>query len=137
MATSTIVIATFLAAVSLPLCLVVAVGMLPTGAALIFDRHPRRYLSWAVAMANLAGLVWPVAALLRTDLSLGGALRLLSDPRNLLVIYGAAAIGWALSEAAPMAARLYLDFRAADAERKLRKRAVKLAEEWGDEVSGG
>src|SRR5579863_3563084 len=111
MATSTIVAATFLAAVSLPLCVVLAVGMLPTGVALMLDRHPRRYLCWAVGAANLAGLVWPVAALLRTDLSLHGALHMLADPRNWFVMYGGAAIGWGLSEAMPMAARIILDFR--------------------------
>jgi hypothetical protein len=52
-------------------------------------------------------------------------------------MYGAAAIGWALSEAAPMAARLLLDFGANAAERKLRKRAAQLVEEWGGEVGGG
>jgi hypothetical protein len=137
MATSTIVVATFLAAVSLPLCFVLTVGMLPTGAAFLFDRHPRRYLSMAVGMANLAGLVWPVTALLRSSLSFGGVLHILGEPRNWLIMYGAAAIGWALSEAAPMAARLLLDFGANAAERKLRKRAAQLVEEWGGEVGGG
>jgi hypothetical protein len=137
MATSTIVLATFLAAVSLPLCVVVAVGLLPAGIAFLFDRHPRRYLSMAVGVANLAGLVWPVVALLHSSLNLAGALRVLGEPRSWLVMYGAAAIGWALSEATPMVARLILDFRANEAERKLRKRAAHLVEEWGGEVGGG
>lgn len=136
MATSTIVIATFLAAVSLPLCLTLTVGMLPTAIAFLFDRHPRRYAACAVGAGNAAGLVWPVAGLLHADLSLGGALHMLSQPRNWLLIYGGAAIGWGLSEAVPMAARLFLEFRASEAERKLKKRAAQLAEEWGGEVRG-
>jgi hypothetical protein len=134
MATSTIVFATLLAAVSLPLCVVLAAGMLPTGVALMVDRSPRRYLAWTVGASNFAGMMWPVAALLRTDLSLGGALHMLGDPRNWLIMYGGAAIGWGLSEAMPVLARAILEFRANEAERKLRKRAQGLAEEWGGEV---
>ena len=89
MATSTIVIATFLAAVSLPLCLTLTVGMLPTAIAFLFDRHPRRYAACAVGAGNAAGLVWPVAGLLHADLSLGGALHMLSEPRNWLLITAA------------------------------------------------
>jgi hypothetical protein len=137
MATSTVIIATFLAAISLPLCLVLGLGLLPSGVALLFDRHPRRYLTWAVAAANVAGMVWPVAALLHAGPSLDVALGLLGDPRNWLLMYGGAALGWGLSEAAPIGARLFLDFRAAEAERKLRKRAAQLNEEWGSEVGGG
>jgi hypothetical protein len=137
MATSTIVLATFLAVASLPLCVALAVGMLPTGVALLVDRHSRRYLSWTVGAANLAGMVWPVAALLRSDLSLAGALRMLGDPRNWLVMYGGAAIGWGFSEAMPMLARVILEFRANGAERKLRRRAAQLAAEWGGEFDGG
>jgi hypothetical protein len=134
MATSTIVFATLLAAVSLPLCVVLAAGMLPTGVALVVDRSSRRYLAWTVGAANFAGMMWPVAALLRSGLSLDGALHMLRDPRNWLVMYGGAAIGWGLSEAMPMLARAILEFRANETERKLRKRAQRLAEEWGGEV---
>ena len=134
MSTSTIVFATLLAVVSLPLCVVLAAGMLPTGIALVIERNPRRYLAWTVGAANLAGMVWPVATLLRSDPSLGGALHLLGDPRNWLVMYGGAAIGWGFSEAMPILARAILEFRANEAERKLRRRAQRLAEEWGGEV---
>lgn len=137
MATSTIVFATLLAAVSLPLCVVLAAGMLPTGVALLVDRSPRRYLAWTVGAANLAGMVWPVAVLLRSGLSLGGALHMLGDPRNWLVMYGGAALGWGFSEAMPMLARIILEFRANDAERKLRRRAAQLEGEWGGEIGGG
>ena len=137
MSTSTIVLATILAIASLPLCVVLAAGMLPTGVALIVDRQPRRYLAWAVGASNLAGMMWPVAALLRSDPSLGGALHMLADPRNWLVMYGGAAIGWGLNEAMPMLARAFLEFRANEAERKLRRRAAQITEEWGEDVRGG
>ena len=136
-ATSTIVFSTLLAAVSLPLCVVLAAGMLPTGVALLVDRSPRRYLAWTVGASNLAGMVWPVAALLRSELSLRGALHMLGDPRNWLAMYGGAAIGWGLSEAMPILARVILEFRANEAERKLRRRAAQLEDEWGGEVGGG
>jgi hypothetical protein len=137
MSTSTIVLATILAVASLPLCVVLAVGMLPTVVALMVDRHPRRYLAMAVGGSNLAGMMWPVAALLRSDPSLGGALHMLGDPRNWLVMYGGAAIGWGLNEAMPMLARSILEFRAKEAERKLRRRAEQIAEEWGEDIGGG
>ena len=136
MATSTIVLATILAMASLPLCVVLAAGMLPTGVAFMVDRHPR-YLTWTVGASNLAGMMWPVAALLRTDPVLGGALHMLGDPRNWLVMYGGAAIGWGLNEAMPVLARVILEFRASEAERKLRRRAAEIAEEWGEEARGG
>jgi hypothetical protein len=134
--TPAIVLSTVVGVALLPLCVILGAGMLPTAVAAMVDRHPRRHLTRDVAAANLAGMVWPVLAFFRFDFSLTGALHVLSDPRNWLVMYSGAAIGWILHGATPVMARVILDMRASQVERRLRRQAEALIEEWGD-LRGG
>jgi hypothetical protein len=130
--TGSIILATVLAVATLPVCMVLAIGMLPTLLARIFDRTPPYYRVWSVGALNFAGLLWPVFALLHSDLSLAGAAAVLSDPRDWLVIYGGAALGGGLYEAMPVLASSILEHRASDAERKLQRRAEQIFAEWGN-----
>ncbi|HXQ49654.1 MAG TPA: hypothetical protein VN802_01055 [Stellaceae bacterium] len=135
--TIAIVMATIVGVATLPLCVVLGAGMLPTAVAAMVDRHRRRHLTRDVAAANLAGMVWPVMLFFRFDFSLAGALHVLGDPRNWLVMYSGAGIGWILHGATPVIARIILDIRSGQAERRLRRQAELLAEEWGPDLRGG
>ncbi len=127
-----IVLATVLAIAALPLCVVLAAGMLPAGVAALIDRAPRRDLTRTVAAANLAGVVPPAIALLHLEFSFAGAFTILREPQNWLVMYGAAAIGWGLHAAMPALAAIVLEFRARQAEQRLEARAAEIAAEWGE-----
>jgi hypothetical protein len=120
-----------LAATAFPFCMLFAAGMLPSGVAAIVDRHAGRYLTAAVALLNLAGMAVPVLTLLKLGASLAAAFQVLGDPRNWLIIYSAAGLGWVLHAAMPTLARVIIDMRAEREERRLKRRAEQLTEEWG------
>ncbi|HUK61639.1 MAG TPA: hypothetical protein VLV50_20570 [Stellaceae bacterium] len=127
-----IVLSTVLLIAALPLCAVAAAGMLPAGVAFLIDRSPRRDLARTVAATNLAGVVPPATALLHFEFSFAGALTILREPQNWLIMYGAAAIGWGLHAGMPVLAGMVLEFRARQAEQRLKARAAEIASEWGE-----
>lgn len=135
-ATMIIVLGTIMAVAALPLCILVVVGMLPTIAAAIADRHRARYLARSVAALNLAGLVAPVVELLHVGMSLAGVQHVLGLPFMWLIMYGTAALGWLLDWAMPSMAGILVDLRADQMQRQLEARAKALVEAWGDEVAG-
>jgi hypothetical protein len=130
------VLATAMAVAALPLCMILAAGLLPTAVAAVVDRLPGRYLPRTVGPTNLAGTALPVLTLFRNDFSISGALHVLMDPHNWLIMYGGAAIGWGLHWVMPQIAHVTLDMIAKQTEQRLRRRADQLVGEWGAEVSG-
>jgi hypothetical protein len=130
------VLATAMAVAALPLCMILSVGLLPTAVAAFVDRLPGRYLVRTVGPANLAGAVLPGLILFRNDFGISGALHVLMDPRNWLIMYGAAAIGWGLHWIMPQIAHVMLDIMASGNEQRLRRRAEQLAADWGADVGG-
>jgi hypothetical protein len=134
-ATLHIVIGTVIAVTALPLCILFVVGMVPTIVAAIVDRQRKRYLARAVAAMNLAGLVQPVLMLLHIGMSIAGVLHVLSDPTSWLVMYGSSAVGWIITLGMPSIARVVVDMRADQVERRLAARARELVREWGEEVA--
>ncbi|HUB96413.1 MAG TPA: hypothetical protein VL993_10870 [Stellaceae bacterium] len=129
------VLAIAIAVAALPLFMILLAGLVPTAVAALIDRHPGRYLIRTVAPVNLAGTVLPALTLFETGFGLSGGLHVLADPRNWLVMYGAAAVGWGLHWAMPQIARVVLDVMASQAEQRLRRRADQLVAEWGADVS--
>jgi len=131
-----VLLGTALVVTALPLCVLLVAGMLPSVVAALVDRHPRRYLTASVAIINLAGLVLPALSLVKLGMSLAGAQQVLSDPRNWLIMFGAAGTGWVVNAAMLTLARIILGIRDEREERHLRKQAEQLVEEWGSEVGG-
>ena len=131
-----VLLGTALVVMALPLCVLLLAGMLPSIVAALVDRHPRRYLTATVAIINLAGLVLPALTLVKLGMSLAGAQTILSDPRNWLIMYGAAGTGWIVNAAMLTLARIILGIRDEREERRLHKQAEELVQEWGPEVSG-
>jgi MFS family permease len=134
--TLAIVGAMVLVVVALPLCLVFVAGMAPTLVAAFTDRNPRRHLLRTIGVLNLAGMVLPVAALLRAGLTVYGAATVLFDPYKWLWMYGTAALGWLIYLGMPSIARVMVEARAVRTEHELQQRAKTLVEEWGEEVTG-
>jgi len=120
---------------ALPFCLLLAAGMLPSAVAAFVDRHPRRYLTGTVVILNLAGMVVPALALLKVGVSVAGALQVLGDGRNWIIMYSAAGVGWLLDAAMPSIGRIIVDHRAEREERRLARRAEQLVAEWGTEIA--
>jgi hypothetical protein len=132
-----VLVGAVLVVTALPLCVLLLAGLLPSAVAAMVDRHPRRYLTAVVAISNLAGLVLPALALVKLGMSLAGAQQVLLDPRNWLIMYGAAGIGWVLSAVMQALARILLGIRDDREGRRLTKEAARLVDEWGSQVGGG
>lgn len=125
-----------LAASALPLALVALAGFVPTMVAALLDRYRAKYLTRTVGAMNAAGIAPLAMQLSARGTSMTDALQVLSSPHNWLMMYGGAAIGWALFLAMPTLARTIVDVRADQAQRQLKARAAELVEEWGEEVKG-
>jgi hypothetical protein len=136
LATVAIALVTLLAVTALPLCLLLMAGLIPTMVASMIDRFRARYLTRTVGAMNLAGIA-PLAFRLWSDgLTLRAAMDLLLHPISWLLMYGAAAIGWAIFLGMPSVARTFVDVRADHLQHQLKARAKQLVEEWGEEVTG-
>jgi hypothetical protein len=125
-----------LAALAPPLCLLVVVGLLPTVAALVLDRHKAFYLTRTVGAMNLAATTFPALALWDVGVSMAGLHQVLGNPLSWLAMYGGASLGWLLYLAIPPVAGLWIEVQADDLRRRLAARAKALVEEWGEEVTG-
>ena len=119
-----------------PLAVLLVVGMLPTGAVALIDRHPAHYLVRTVGAMNLAGIVPAALKLWEAGITFAAFRELITSPYTWLVMYGVAAIGWVLHFSVPPVVRILIDLRAEEAKRRLEARAKMLIEEWGEEVSG-
>ncbi len=126
---------------ALPTLLLLLVGMAPTLVAyFIMDRHPAKYITRAVGYLNFSGCL-PYAI----DLWRGGGglwdfenlLLVVSNPFSLLVMYSAAAVGWAILFAAPPVVASYLAVTSEMKEKNLKARQKELIDNWGRNVRLG
>jgi hypothetical protein len=131
-----VIVVTVMAVAALPLCLLVVAGMLPSLAAAAVDRTPRRYFARTVGAMNLAGLAPGVLRLWEAGMTFASLRQVASSPWTWLAVYGAAGLGWLLFSSAPTVARVLLDVKVDETQRRLEARAKALVEEWGDEVTG-
>ncbi len=121
---------------ALPQVLILAIGMLPTWVAVfLVDQSKEKYASFCVGGLNFCGTlpflidVWTGA---NTTMS---AVLVLTDVFSLLIMYGAAAIGWTLFMFVPPFAAMGLHVLNERKIAQLRERQKKLIEDWGDGVT--
>ncbi len=118
-----------------PTTLLVGIGMIPTFVAFVVDRDPEKPAPITVGGLNLCGVLPYVLDLWSGQNTLQQAIRLLGDPTTWLVMFGAAAVGWACYHGIP---GLVAGFEIARAEARiatLQKRKRRLAEDWGADVA--
>ena len=112
------------------------IGMIPTGIALLADRSPQKDYVRSVGYLNFAGcLPW----MIDFWMSGGGFARvfeIVGDPFILGVMYAAAAAGWGLCFAMRPFVTTYLIVAAEVKEAQLAKRQGELVETWGKAVRG-
>jgi hypothetical protein len=122
--------------VFMPTMLLVVVGMIPTAVAYIVDRDPEKTAPITVGSLNFVGVMIYAIDLWQHGNTMANATKALGKPVPWLVMYGAAAIGWALYYGIPPAVGAWMAMRA---ERRITKeveRQRELREEWGPEVAG-
>lgn len=111
------------------------VGMLPAIVAYLIDNDPNKYTSSTVAALNFSG-VFPYVA---DSFTQGGSFSIIeykfSDPWVWLVMYGSAAIGWAIVLFSPVVSGAVLGSIYAGRVMHLESIQKKYIEEWGEEVA--
>ncbi len=115
--------------------LLALVGLLPTFAAFVADRESGRPLATSVGATNLAGVFAVTLDFHMGTTSLSAAIDALAHGIAPMLMFGSAAIGWALYYCMPVAALAYLQASETANRRVMVERQKVLVEEWGSEVS--
>lgn len=114
--------------------LLFTVGMLPTLAAFIVDRYPRKLITRTVGFLNFAGCVPFALELWAGSHSVDQVAEILSDPTKWLVMYGAAGVGWAIHFLMPPLAAAWLAMSQELRQKAIQTQQQQLVAEWGPEV---
>ena len=133
----TLVLVSALVALSLPTCVLLAFGMLPSWVAYFIDRKRGRYAFRCVAGINTTGVAPYALGLWATDHTLWDSVDLLLDPISLSIMYGTAALGWMLYLGMPPVVGTFLNIAAQRRIRELKTEQSELVSEWGSAVSTG
>jgi hypothetical protein len=121
---------------TIPTWIVIFFGLMPTMVALIIDRSRYRYAWIAVGGLNFAGTAPYLVDMWFGQHNIGAAINILTDPFKLIVMYGAAGMGWALCMAFPPIVGAFIDVAAQRKIASLRGDQQKLISLWGKEVTG-
>lgn len=122
---------------TLPTILILGIGMLPTLGAMLSDRRKEKYATLCVGAMNFTGVLPFMIRLWTEDHSYERAFVVIADPFTWLVMYGAAAVGWAIYFVAPGIVGMFIGMRTEQRIQRLRRRQRDLVEEWGPGVAGG
>jgi hypothetical protein len=112
------------------------VGMLPAMVAYITDHDQNKYTSSTVAALNFSGVFPYLMDIYFQGGSFSAVASKLSYPLVWFVIYGSAAMGWAIVFFSPIIAAAVLDGIYSGRALHLEIQQKKLIEEWGEEVVG-
>ena len=118
-----------------PTLILLFFGMLPTVVAFIIDRTPQRYSSYCVGGINFCGVFPFILELWAGDHTATAAVTILTDVFRLLLMYGAAGLGWMIYMAIPPVVSAFLRVNDQHKVAQLRKTQQDLIEEWGDDVA--
>jgi hypothetical protein len=121
---------------TIPSWIVIFFGLMPTMVALIIDRSRYRYSWIAVGGLNFAGTAPYLVDMWFGQHTISAAIAILTDPFKLIVMYGAATMGWALCMAFPPIVGTFIDVAAQRKIASLRADQQKLISHWGKEVTG-
>ena len=110
-----------------PTALLLGVLLGPAVLALMLDRQPGRPRARSIALFGMAASVDPLRTLWVSGHAMTDAAALLAD---LHVLGIAAAAGWLLAEAAPVAVRATLEALTISRTARLRALRSRLSEEW-------
>ena len=121
---------------TLPTVMVLTVGMIPTFIAYATDRRKEKYKTVSVGSLNFVGVLPLLVTLWTKDHSFDMGFSVLSDPFNWLMVLGSSSAGWTIYLIAPSIVSIFLQARIELSVERLKKRQVRLVEEWGDGVSG-
>jgi hypothetical protein len=121
--------------ISLPTVLLLAFGLLPAVVAWIIDRSAQKYATFCVFGMNFSGLFPFLTDVWFKEHSIDAATRILTNPFDLTVIYGAAAFGWVIFKTVPPVVTTFMSAMLQHRVTTLREQQKTIIEEWGEGVS--
>lgn len=119
----------------MPTVLFLAFALLPTFVALVVDRNPKRYAAITVGGLNFSGAFPHLLTLWMGEHSVAAALTLLSDVLVLMMIFGAAGLGWVLALSMPTMVMTALSMTSTRRLTTLKAKQKQLITAWGPEVA--
>ncbi len=122
--------------VVLPTSILFGIGMIPTMVAYVIDRDPEKSAPITVGGLNFCGCMPFAIDLWKHNHTIAAAGKIFADPVAWLVMYGAAAVGWALYFGIPPAVANLEVLRAEKRVDGLKQKKVALVQEWGPDVAG-
>ena len=120
---------------AMPTALLFLVGLIPTFVAYIADRDADKTAAMTVAPLNICGVLPFAMDMWKHQHTMQAATHALGDPLTWLVMYGAAAIGWAIFFLIPPIVTNFEVMRAEARVQTLNGRRKDLIEEWGPDVA--
>lgn len=124
-----------IAALMLPLTIVLCAALVPSLVARIVDAGPGRYLTFAVFSFNLVGALYFVHQILAAGNDLASLARVLQDSIGWLAAFSGAGCGWLLFLAMPPIIAKLAEAQTALRLRRVRRDQTKLTDEWGQVVA--
>ena len=116
--------------------LLLVVGMLPTAIAFLVDRGAKKTKALSVGALNLAGCLTFLLELWVQDNSISGALNIVSEPMNIVVMYFAAAVGYMVDWSMSGIVANILYQRGQARKKAIFKYQESLVDRWGVGVTG-
>jgi hypothetical protein len=118
-----------------PPVVVLAVGVIPSIVAVFIDREPGRNATIAVTATNLSGVAPFVMDLLVSGATMARVIAMINDVFVLAVMFGTAAIGWALVLDIPKVAAVYISVSNDAKVQAMLREQRRMVEEWGESVT--
>lgn len=125
-----------MAGVFLPSSVLLFIGMLPTFVAVFVDRSKKKTRGVTIGALNLAGCSPFLLELWVQGHSMEKAMTIVTDPKAIIVMYAAAAVGYMINWSLSGIVAAMLFQRGIARQEAIKKRQAELAERWGREVTG-
>lgn len=120
---------------SLPTVIVFIFGMLPSFAAYVVDQTKEKYATFCVAGVNFCGVFPFLMDLWFGNHTIYEATNIMADVFALFIMFGSAAVGWAIFSGMPPIISSFISVIAQQRVNTLRAQQKILIEEWGEAVT--
>lgn len=120
----------------LPTTFLFVVGMLPTFVAAALDQGEGKNKTFTIGSMNFAGCFPYLIGLWTSSNSMDKVINYLADPKTIIIIYTAAAIGYFINWAITMGVSNILVQRSHMRIKKIEDQKKQMEERWGKKVNG-
>lgn len=128
--------AAVMAIMFLPTTFLLAFGMLPTLVALGIDRDPGKNKSVTIGAMNFAGCFPYLVGIWSQGNPMDAAMSYLANPVTVVIMYGAAAIGYLINWFVTLGVASILAKRSEMRIKRIEEEKKALEERWGTKVNG-